>query len=190
MPGVEEEHGVLAEASHSPAPNPLAQRLVRWFNENDGELSPDVQIVYSDSSGYHCRASRPLASPAVAKCPLSLTLSYLNLDHNQSAVPHVDSQLNKCLGHIPSHVLTYLLLVEQKLHSDREQLRWYPYIACLPEPVSMTTPLWFDSADMNCLVGTNLAREADVKLQQLVKEWSEAMDAMHSIGMNTDIFSL
>ncbi|KAF1977508.1 SET domain-containing protein [Bimuria novae-zelandiae CBS 107.79] len=165
------------------------ERLVHWFKTNGGELSPDVDIAFSESSGYHCRAKRRLGSAVVAKCPLSLTLSYLNLDHAQSIVPHVESPLVECVGQVPNHVLTYLLLVEQRRHPNQDRMKWYPYIACLPEPGSMTTPLWFDNEDLKCLTGTNLARETSVKLDQLTKEWNQANNVLERVGVNAETYS-
>ncbi|KAF2449464.1 SET domain-containing protein [Karstenula rhodostoma CBS 690.94] len=165
------------------------ERLVRWFITHGGELSADVDIAFDPSSGYHCRATRTLSSPVVARCPLGLTLSHLNLDHTQSWVPRVESPLAKCIGRIPNNVLTYLLLVEQRLHTDRNSLKWHPYIACLPEPSAMTTPLWFDHEDMQCLAGTNLARETSVKLDRLTEEWHQAKEVMRSLDIDTNMFS-
>ena len=166
------------------------ERLVHWFKTNGGELSPDVEIVFSDARGYHCRAVRRLSSAVVAKCPLSLTLSYLNLDRAQSIVPYVESPLAKCLGQVPNNVLTSLFLVEQRLRPDKDRLKWYPYIACLPEPTSMTTPLWFDDEDMQCLAGTNLARETSVKLDQLTQEWNHAKEVLEKVGIDAEMYSL
>lgn len=190
MPGLDQQHSHgTAHARHSVDVSPV-QRLVRWFTDNGGELSADVVIAVNASSGYHCRATSKLTSPAVAKCPLSLTLSHLNLHPTQSLVPLVESPLSKCIGRIPNHVLTYLLLVEQRLHADESVLRWQPYIACLPEPSAMTTPLWFDHQDMQSLAGTNLARETSVKLVRLAEEWNQAKETMARLDINTDIFSL
>ena len=166
----------------------LAERLVQWFRKNGGVLSPDVEIRFSDADGFHCRASKPLCSGVVATCPLSLTLSYLSLDRTESSVLHVDSSLEKCLGQVPNHVLTYLLLIEQK--AKKTASPWSPYLACLPKPESMTTPLWFDAEDMRCLAGTNLAWETKVKLDQLTGEWTQAAEAMQRLGISADTFSL
>lgn len=166
------------------------QRLVHWFTANGGHLSPDVDIVFTSSLGYHCRAIRRLSSAVVAQCPLSLTLSYLNLDHTQSIVPHVQSPLAKCLGQLSNNVLTYLLLVEQRLGSEKACSKWSPYLACLPEPGTMTTPLWFDHADMQSLAGTNLARETGVKLHQLTEEWTEAKQVLDTVGIDAKVYTL
>lgn len=168
---------------------PRVGRLLTWFKANGGELSPDVEVIYSDSSGFHCRAIRKLGSPVVAKCPLSLTLSHLNLDPNQAVVPHIESPLAKLHGLVPNQVLTYLLLVEQKRTANKD-LQWDPYITCLPEPDSMTTPLWFDEADMQYLAGTSLALETSAKRQQLSKEWEGAIEAMKKFNLDSEIFTL
>lgn len=166
------------EANPAYETQPVANRLETWFRENGGWLSSDVKIVYSGSRGFHIRALRALTSPIVVTCPLPLTLSYLSLDPTQSAVPHVDSPLRKCLGRIPNHVLTYLLLIEQRYLVGKEQSPWKEYLACLPEPEAMTTPLWFDEDDMRRLSGTSMARATKDKREELRKEWEQATDVM------------
>lgn len=185
MPGVEESTQDVNSDHVSPV-----ERLVRWFRTNGGDLSSDVDIAFDASRGYHCRAARKLTSPVVAKCPLNLTLSHLNLDQSQSLVPCLESPLAKCVGHLQKHVLTCLLLIEQRLRPENHCSKWYPYIACLPDSSSMTTPLWFDDEDMQCLAGTNLAQETNVKLQKLTEEWTQATEVMQRLGIDTTIFSL
>lgn len=190
MPGLDHQHSQERPPNGKSVDVSPVERLVRWFTTNGGELSADVEIAFDHSRGYYCRATRNLSSPVVAKCPLSLTLSHLNLHPTQSLVPHVESSLAKCIGRIPNNVLTYLLLVEQRLHADGDLQKWQPYIACLPEPSAMTTPLWFDQGDMQCLAGTNLARETSVKLDRLTEEWNQAKEVMESLDVDTNIFSL
>ncbi|KAJ4359788.1 uncharacterized protein N0V89_000344 [Didymosphaeria variabile] len=189
MPSLDHQHSQENPQREKSGDMSLVERLVGWFKTNGGELSPDVDIAFDASSGYHCRAVRNLTSPVVAKCPLSLTVSHLNLDHTQSLVPHVESPLAKCMGRIPNNVLVYLLLVEQRLHTDPSCLKWQPYIDCLPEPSLMMTPLWFDKEDMQCLAGTNLARETSVKLDKLSEEWNQAKEVMESLDIDITIFS-
>jgi hypothetical protein len=54
----------------------------------------------------------------------------------------------------------------------------------------MTTPLWFDDADMQSLAGTNLARETGVKLHQLTEEWNQAKQVLDSVGINAEVYTL
>jgi len=173
-----------ADIQMDPNNQALIDNLVDWFTrpESGGWLNSDVRIEYDESHGFHVRAIKDLSDAEVARCPLGLTLSYLNLDHEQSDVPHVDSPLSKCLGRVPNHVLTYLLLIEQLiLGSDSP---WQHYIASLPRQDVMTTPLWFSDDDLKCLAGTNLADAAQERKQELQKELSHARSVMADVGLS------
>ncbi|CAA9962488.1 hypothetical protein PTMSG1_05862 [Pyrenophora teres f. maculata] len=161
--------------------HPLVESLVAWFTSNGGQLSPDVQIVYNHARGFHMRALQPLSSPVVTTCPLKLTLSYLNLDPGEEGVLHIESPLRQCQGRIPDHILTYLLLIEQR---DRGQASpWHAYIACLPSPRDMTTPLWFNEGDMAFLAGTSLAPAAKERRAELQQQWERAVAVMEELSI-------
>jgi hypothetical protein len=162
--------------------HPSAERLVTWFTQNGGQLSPDVQIVFSDSRGFHMRAMRPLSSTLVASCPLKLTLSSLNLDANEKEVLYVESPLQQCQAKIPDHILTYLLLIEQR--NKGEKSPWHAYISCLPGPESMTTPLWFDESDVAFLAGTSLAPATKERKAELQRQWENAVAVMRELGIH------
>lgn len=168
--------------------DPQIIKLVHWFTANGGWLNPDVKIVQDESHGFHVRAAKKLISPlTVATCPRSLTLSWLNLDHEQSIVPHVSSPLQKCLGTLPNHLLTYLLLVEQLVLEDES--RWAPYISCLPDQDELTTPIWFSSDDSRYLESTPLFLAAQERHQEWHKEWAQARSAMANAGLEgSDVY--
>ncbi|KAF2690194.1 SET domain-containing protein [Lentithecium fluviatile CBS 122367] len=168
--------------------HPQAERLVDWFKANAGWLSPDVEIAYSNSRGFHLRAIRPLSSSVLVRCPLRLTLSHLNLDNTQTAVLHVDSPLKAFVGVLPNHVLTRLLLIEQRYLAKTGEGPWQPYIACLPEPEAMTSSVWFDDDDMDCLVGTNLAAATRSTLALLTEEWEHAVEVLRDAKLPTPDF--
>ncbi|KAF1845379.1 SET domain-containing protein [Cucurbitaria berberidis CBS 394.84] len=159
--------------------HPLAQELVTWFTQNGGSLSSDVQVVNSDSRGFHMRAVRPLSSPVVASSPLKLTLSILNLDPDEKEVLHIESPLRQCQGKIPDHILAYLILIEQRKKGTGSP--WHAYIACLPGPESMTTPLWFDGDDMAFLTGTSLAPAARERKEDMQRHWEQAVTVMKEL---------
>jgi hypothetical protein len=161
--------------------HPMTEALVHWFTGNGGQLSDDVQVACSHSRGFHMRAVRPLRSPVVVTCPLKLTLSCLNLDPNQKDVICIDSCLQPCQGQIPDHILTYLLLIEQR--NKGKDSPWHAYIACLPRPESMTTPLWFDDEDMALLVGTSLAPAVKERKSSYHQEWEHAMNTLRGAGV-------
>jgi hypothetical protein len=154
----------------------LAENLVKCFTQNGGQLSTDVWIAYTQSRGFHLQAVRPLTSPTVVSCPLKLTLSCLNLDPQQTEILHVDSPLRQCLGKIPDHILTYLLLIEQKKKGEASP--WHSYIRCLPGPESMTTPLWFDNEDMAFLAGTSLAPAVKERRVNYCGQWEHALSVL------------
>lgn len=160
--------------------HPAADTLLQWFQEQGGQMSDDVHIVHSNSQGFHMRAIRPLTSPIVVTCPLKLTLSCLNLDPKQKEVTHVASCLQPCQGKIPDHILTYLLLIEQR--NKGEDSPWHAYISCLPGPGTMATPLWFDEQDMTFLAGTSLAPAAKERKSAYYQEWEHAVTVLKDVG--------
>jgi hypothetical protein len=172
-------------ASHGPDEErgirPMTEALVSWFTQHGGQLSSDVQIACSHSRGFHMRAVRPLKSPVVVTCPLKLTLSCLNLDPDQKGVLHIDSCLQPCQGHIPDHILTYLLLIEQV--KKGKESPWQAYIACLPKAESLTTPLWFDDEDMALLAGTSLAPAVKERKSSYQQQWEHALSVLKGAGV-------
>ena len=169
-----------SNSRHNFTTHPLAEDLVSWFTQNGGWLSPDVQIVYSESQGHHMRALRP-TTPEVVTCPLKLTLSSLNLNPGQKEVLLITSPLQQCRGKIPDHILTYLLLIEQR--KKGKESPWANYIACLPGPESMTTPLWFDKEDVTFLAGTSLAPALKERKADYRKQWEHALSVMKHVGV-------
>ncbi|KAF3034610.1 hypothetical protein E8E12_005384 [Didymella heteroderae] len=176
------EHGIHASSawSHGFSKHPLAEELIAWFTQNGGWLSPDVQIVYNESQGHHMRALRP-TTPEVVTCPLKLTLSSLNLDPDQKEVLPITSPLQQCRGKIPDHILTYLLLIEQR--NKGKESPWHNYIACLPGVDSMTTPLWFDEEDVAFLAGTSLAPALKERKTDYQKHWEHAVSVLREVGI-------
>jgi hypothetical protein len=172
---------VMAEPSTSRTPEQKAKALVEWFTDHRGQLSDHVQIAFSDSRGYHMRAVSPLTSPVVVTCPLKLTLSCLNLDPKQKEVQTIVSCLQPCQGKIADHILTYMLLIEQR--NKGTESPWYNYIACLPGSESMTTPLWFDDEDMAFLAGTSLAPASLERKTHYREQWEQAVTVLRDNGV-------
>lgn len=170
----------LSNSSRIFSKHPLAEELLSWFTQHGGWLSPDVQIVYNESQGHHMRALRP-TTPKVVTCPLKLTLSSLNLDPDQKEVLPITSPLQQCRGRIPDHILTYLLLIEQRIQGKESP--WHNYIACLPGPESMTTPLWFDDKDEAFLAGTSLAPALKERRAEYREQWDNAVSVMKDVGV-------
>jgi hypothetical protein len=166
----------IGEVSSPPA---LAEELAHWFTDSGGHISNDVEIAYSDSRGFHMLATRSLSSPVIVTCPLQLTLSCLNLDPDQQEVLHIDSRLQLCRGKIPDHILTYLLLIEQRKKGRASP--WQAYIACLPGSDNMTTPLYFDEDDMTFLAGTGLLPAVQERDAEYHQQWENALELLNEI---------
>jgi len=188
MPAVEGHSLVAASSPHKSKDSDtdssqqlLAENLVQWFNQNGGYLSTEIRIEYTQSRGFHMQAVRPLISPIVVTCPLKLTLSRFNLDPQQKEVVYIDSALQQCLGKIPEHILTYLLLIEQKRKGENSP--WHAYIRCLPGPESMTTPLWFDDDDLAFLAGTSLAPAAIERKWEYHQQWEHASSVLRKVSV-------
>ncbi|KAH8730875.1 hypothetical protein GQ44DRAFT_606257 [Phaeosphaeriaceae sp. PMI808] len=164
--------------------HPLAEQLVQWLTQNGGFLSDRVQIAFNELRGFHMRAVSPLNSPAVVTCPLKLTLSCLNLDPNQKEVIHIDSHWQQCQDRMPDHILTYLLLIEQR--NKGKESPWASYIACLPGAESMTTPLWFNEEDMAFLAGTSLAPAARERKKGFQQQWKHAIAVIKDANIVLD----
>ena len=158
-----------------------AEALQSWFAAAKGWLNPHVQVLFDHTHGFHAVAAQPLASPVVASCPLSLTLSHLSLRRDHDLVPHVASPLHNCLGRVPDHVLNYLFLAEQ--HCLGEESQWHPYIACLPKSESMAAAVWFTDRDMELLRGTNLMQATRDRQTALRDQWEHAQAIMNECGV-------
>lgn len=156
--------------------HPLAEGLIQWFRAHGGHLSADVQVLYSQSRGFHLQALRPLSSPVVATCPLRLTLSCLNLDPDQKEVLRIDSPLKQCRGKIDDHILTYLLLIEQQKKGKSSP--WHAYISCLPGAEDMTTPLFFKEEDLAFLAGTSVAPATKERTAEYHRQWEHALNVL------------
>jgi hypothetical protein len=156
--------------------------LLKWFTEKGGRLHDSVRILHDEERGFHMRALGPLdPKHVVVDCPLSLTLSYLNLDHTQTLVPHFASPLQRCLGIVPNDVLSYLLLIEQLVLEDASP--WRHYVACLPDQDELTTPLWFTHEERRYLEGTDLFHDIQKLEAQLREEWKDAKNAMAKVEL-------
>lgn len=172
---------IVPQSASALISHPLADELISWFTESGGQLSSDVQIVYSSSNGFHMRAKRPLSNPTVVTCPLKITLSCLSLDPDQKEVLHVTSPLQQCRGQIPDHILTYLFLIEQRRNGKGSP--WYAYIACLPRPEALTTPLWFEDDDFAFLAGTSLAPAARERKREYHQQYQHALVVLKEHGL-------
>jgi hypothetical protein len=68
---------------------------------------------------------------------------------------------------------------------------WGAYLACLPGPQDMTTPIWFDDVDFAFLAGTSLAPAAKERKAELHQQWEHAVQVIKHFDMHlADVISL
>jgi len=179
--------------------------LTEWFKAHNGKIDPALSLQKDDRNGYHFRTSvRDLpASPdqngtPVCECPLNLTLSYLNV--KIPAPPGIrdcsnESVVSKIIDRISSQTAGYIFLVEQRL--KEKQSFWWPYIDALPKEKELSTPLWFEEADLKWLLGTNMHFSVDGQNKSAVEqrsqmwrdEWKTSIDALKATGADVGGFT-
>lgn len=178
------------------------QHLLNWFRENGGIFNDDITIAENDTFGVHFRARKALEpNIEVCVCPAKVTISYLNVAGSntdiatQLGIRVVNGDVTKLVGRVPEHVMSYFVLMEQRLLGENSF--WYWYINCLPMESEMTTPLFFSEEDLKWILGTNLhtsdtdPSRSSVALRRSMweQEWKEGCDAMRSQGISVDKYT-
>lgn len=178
--------------------SPGYAQLTRWFVENGGFIHPGVEMFEDAENGVHFRARRLLPESSmedfvVCACPVSLTLSHLNVasrEEREDVVPvhavtgSIASQLR---GHLPLNAITHFLLAEQRLLG--QQSFWQPYVSCLPKEGQLGTPLYFSQDDLVWLHGTNLHAAVDHRRAMWEQEWKTGCDVLRKGGSDVTAFT-
>lgn len=179
-------------------------KLIEWFKTHDGKINPALSLQKDDQNGYHFRTNTGIAASTsqngtpVCKCPLQLTLSYLNVKN--PAPPGIrdcsnESVVSKIIDKISPQTAGYIFLMEQRL-KGRESF-WWPYIDVLPKEEELNTPLWFEEGDLKWLLGTTLHSSADGQSKSAVEqrrqmwraEWENSIAALKTVGAGVDGFT-
>ncbi|KAL5606914.1 hypothetical protein BROUX41_003290 [Berkeleyomyces rouxiae] len=174
--------------------------LVAWATANGAYLNPNVSISVSPETGalFVATADLPESAP-ITSCPMSLSLSYLNLLGGTDlpfADPYAASNNSKCEGSVggrpavvrnipfpadflaatPPHVLSRFLLMQQYLAGETSP--WSVYISALPQPGKLSLPVLWDSDDIELLDGTNLGASATEIQTRLGAEYAAARERL------------
>lgn len=136
--------------------------LGQWFAENGGYLNPQCEVVEREGYGLYVVARAKLSesdNAAICTCPAQLSLSYLNIlsaedPAYETSVRRIESEISQLFGQVSVQVLSYFLLIEQRLLGDRSF--WKPYIDLLPKEDKLSTPLFFSDEDLKWIAGTNV----------------------------------
>jgi hypothetical protein len=172
-----------------------AGTLVKWFLENGGFINPSISLTSDSQYGYLFKAREELNPESKAcACPLSLSLSYMNLlpsppDNVRSCAS--ESVCSKLVGKISEAAVGAFFLAEQRLKG--RQSFWWPYIDALPKESELTTPLWFDESDLLWLKGTNLYSSTisadrtlvEAKRASYKEAWETGISVLNQEGVDT-----
>lgn len=182
----------------------ICNNLTEWFKEHNGKIDPALSLQKDDRNGYHFRSIRDVPASLdqngtpICRCPLNLTLSYLNV--KIPAPPGIpdcsnESVVSKIIDRISPQNAGYIFLVEQRLKG--KQSFWWPYIDALPKEKELSTPLWFEEADLKWLLGTNMHSSADNQSKSAVEhrrqmwkdEWEKGVNALKVAGVDVGGFT-
>jgi protein-histidine N-methyltransferase len=150
--------------------------LKLWFHENGGRLQQGIEVCYDPQFGYYLCATQDLDySKPLVHCPISLTLSSLNVDRASNEwTDEFFSRFDKT-----PYAIIRFILVDEYLSGSSSW--WWPYIALLPQPQGnngeppFNTPLWFSEDDLQWLNGTGLALAAEEREVAWKKEFNDGL---------------
>ena len=143
-----------------------AEALEAWFRANNGYLHKGINVLHSETAGFHlCADSSIPSDTTIASAPHSMTLSYLNaLVDDEFPVFRQQKQRFKV------EAIGFFYLMTQ--YVNRDQSFWKPYLDVLPQPEDdFSQPLFFESPeDITWLRGTDVWHTVTAR-QDVYKEY-------------------
>jgi hypothetical protein len=165
--------------------------------QHGGRLDEHVQFARDDKRGVHIQVkpewtSGVPPSTCVVKAPLTLTMSYFDaIDYRPSTTD--GRQGNETLFSsrgvafprsfieaVGPEETTAFFLMGQYLKGTEGF--WYPYIRTLPRPDELTTPLYYDDADLVWLNMTSLAAAREGRLHIWKTNYERGFKALKDSG--------
>ncbi|KAF2834417.1 SET domain-containing protein [Patellaria atrata CBS 101060] len=159
----------------------VRENLTGWFKENNGFMHENLAIENDDLNGVHFRARDSISKQAenllLCRCPLSLSLSYLNVFPDHYAVRDSSkSSIRYLRDLVLPHTISYFFLMEQLLLGS--QSYWSPYIESLPSPEQLMTPFYFGENDLEWLKGTNVHGAIEPTVETWRNEWTQGCEIL------------
>lgn len=150
----------------------------------------------------------------VIKTPLPVTMSYLNaINYHPSAkgngghissspgdssVAATDVSLDNTpfsahglvfprafIDSVSPDEVTIFFLMGQYLKGDRGF--WYPYLRSLPQPGSLSTPLYYEGEDLEWLAGTSLVAAREHRLHAWKEKFRTSFGKLREAGFNDEV---
>jgi hypothetical protein len=167
----------------------ILRDLKQWSNTHGISLHPSVDIKYNESKGFHLCAleSNPLDQEKgnwVASCPHAASLSVLNAVAQEDPSFPLRSNIGSVLSQKCSKTtIAHFLLIEQYLLGDKSF--WAPYLKALPQPGSLSTPLYFSDDDRRWLAGTNLLKAVQLRESRWKEDCDKGIKALTEAGVDS-----
>jgi protein-histidine N-methyltransferase len=164
--------------------------LFSWAISNGATLHPSIEVYHDGITKFSLRVKpdSPAIEPSatILSCPPTLSLSYLNSQHNSPLRARTGSDTASSAANEPAfppqfmdliepHVIGRFFLIQQYLLGERSF--WYPYIATLQQPEhisSWSLPAFWPDEDIALLTGTNLDGAAEATRKHARREYKAA----------------
>lgn len=161
------------------------RRLVDWVVQYGGFIHPDLKIKHHPAKGFHAVVEDGKSIPAqtrIATCPMTVTLSVLNVLSVEPFEDHgtrfPDTFLRRY--QFSTDVLQAFFLMEQFVLEERSW--WAPYIAILPSPQDVDDMQFESDADVAWIRGTNLEAAFASQRRKWKDQFEEANNLLISLG--------
>lgn len=169
--------------------------LLEWMTQNGGHLHEGVQIAQDERRGVHLQVKKDWTAnvprdTCIINTPLAATMSYFNaIDKRLSPGSAGGRDVFSAHGlFFPRSFIeaagpeetTVFFLMGQYLRETEGF--WHPWIQTLPQPGSLTTPLYYEGEDLKWLEGTSLLPAREQKLKILTEKYESGCQQLRDSG--------
>ncbi|OJJ49053.1 hypothetical protein ASPZODRAFT_91268 [Penicilliopsis zonata CBS 506.65] len=176
--------------------------LLDWVIKNGGHMHESAQIARDERRGVHVQVKRSWPAPVaretrIIQTPLGVTMSYFNaIGHRLGGGEEEEEEeeanmtfsmhgLNLPRGFVDAvgpEETTAFFLMGQYLRGTEGF--WFPYIRTLPQPGSLTTPLYYgeEDGDLTWLQGTSLMAARAQRMQVWKEKFENASKILGEEG--------
>lgn len=165
------------------------------MTQHGGRLHESVQIAKDERRGVHLQVKKDWGNrvpkeTCIINTPLSATMSYFN------AIDYRLSDTNGGEGLFSTHEVvlprpfidavgpeetTVFFLMGQYLQGSHGF--WFPWIRTLPQPGSLTTPLYYEREDLEWLDATSLLPAREQKMRLMKDKYETCFEKLHGSGL-------
>ena len=169
--------------------------LLDWMIQNGGHLHEGVQIAHDERRGVHLQVKKDWEAnvprdTCIIKTPVAATMSYFNaIDKRLSDESAGGDGLFSAHGLVfprsfvdaigPEETTVFFLMGQ---YLQEAESFWHPWIQTLPQPGSLTTPLYYEGEDLKWLEGTSLLPAREQKMEILREKFDGCHQQLRNAG--------